>query len=179
MVIQRLRVMCSTVPSQDQREFVEWITDLRLWEAEHKDETKPRFVPRFCRQPKQIIKTLLGHGNPANFTVDYIIETLRNNGYGDTLEEENQEALDNNFDTRQGKAEANQDHVNRKEMMPLSRQNSTKIAPDENMHGYWLIRASALSEQQIAGIRIVTEGSTWTLCCDESNPADKERQCWR
>ena len=22
--------------------FVEWVTDVRLWEAEHKDETKPR-----------------------------------------------------------------------------------------------------------------------------------------
>ena len=45
--------------------FVEWVTDVRLWEAEDKEETRPRLGPRFYRrrllgQPKQIIKTLLG-----------------------------------------------------------------------------------------------------------------------
>ena len=65
----------------------EWVTDVKLWEAEHKDETKLRFGPRFYRrgllgQPKQIIKTLLGQGDLANFTEDNIIETLRNNGNG-------------------------------------------------------------------------------------------------
>ena len=39
-------------------------------------------------------------------------------------------------------------------------QNSTKIALDEKIRRYWLVRTSALSEQEIAGIRIVTEGRT-------------------
>ena len=89
---------------------------MRLWEAKHKDETKPRLGPRLYRrgilgQPKQIIKTLLGKGDQANFTVDNIIETLRNNGSRDTLEENCQEALDNYFAMRQSKAEAIQDYV--------------------------------------------------------------------
>ena len=77
----------------------------------------------------------------------------------DTLEE-GQEALDTYFDMRQGKAEAIQDHINREEMMSLPLQSSTKIALDKKMRGHWLIRTSALSEQEIAGIRMVTEGST-------------------
>ena len=42
--------------------------------------------------------------------------------------------------------------------MSLSLQNSTKIVLAERTCGHWLIRTSALSE--LAGIRIVTEGST-------------------
>ena len=30
--------------------FVEWVTDVRLWEAEHKDETKPRLEPRLNKR---------------------------------------------------------------------------------------------------------------------------------
>ena len=60
----------------------------------------------------------------------------------------------------QRKAEAIQDNINREEMMSLSLENSTKIALDEKMRGYWLIRTTALSEKEIADIRIVTEGST-------------------
>ena len=69
-----------------------------------------------------------------------VIETLRNNGYGDTLEVKGQEALDNYFDMRQGAAEAIQDYINREEMMSLSLQSSTKSALDEKMRGYWMIR---------------------------------------
>ena len=88
--------------------FVECVTDVRLWEPEHKDETKPRLGPRLNKggllgQPKQIIKTLLDQGDLVNFSVDNIIDTLRNNGYGDTLAEKGQEALDNYFDMRQPK----------------------------------------------------------------------------
>ena len=76
----------------------------KLWEAEHNDDAKPRLGPRLCRrgllgQPKQIIKTLLGQGDLANFN----IETLKNTGYGDTLEENGQEALEKSSDMRQGK----------------------------------------------------------------------------
>ena len=44
--------------------------------------------------------------------------------------------------------------------MSLSLQNSTKVALDGKMRGYWLFRTSASSEQEIGGIRIVTEGCT-------------------
>ena len=44
--------------------------------------------------------------------------------------------------------------------MSLSVQNSTNIALDEKIRGYWLIRTSAKTEQEIASIRIVTEGTT-------------------
>ena len=145
-------------------QFVEWVTDLRHWEAEHKDETKPRVGSRLHRRgllgdPKHIIKTLLGQGDLANFAVR---TTSRRSEkcYGDTFEEQAQQALDNHFDMRQGRAEAFQAYINREEMMSLSVQNSTKIALDETMRGYWLIRTSAFSEQEITGIRIVTEGST-------------------
>ena len=89
-------------------------------------------------QPKQIVKTSLGQGDLANFTVDNIAETLRNHGYGDTLGEKGQEALDNHFDARQGKAEAIQDHVNGEDMMSLSLQNSSKITLDEKIRAKWL-----------------------------------------
>ena len=130
---------------------------MRLWEAEHKDETKPRPGPGLHKrgllgQPKQIIKTLLDQGDLANFTVDSIIETLSNNGYGDTLQEKGQVVLDNYFDMRLGKAEAIQDKINREEMMSVSLQHLTKIALDEKMRGYWLICTLALSEPEIAGI---------------------------
>ena len=29
--------------------FVEWLTDVRLWGAEHKDDTRPRFGPSLNR----------------------------------------------------------------------------------------------------------------------------------
>ena len=137
------------------RNSLSWFTDVKLWEAEHKDETKPPLGPRLCRrgllgQPKESIKTLLGQGDFANFTVDNTITTLRN---------PEEEVLGNNFDMRQSPAEAIQDYINREEMLSLSLQNSTKIAPNDKMRGCWLIRASASSEQEIADIRIVTEGS--------------------
>ena len=44
--------------------------------------------------------------------------------------------------------------------MALPLQKSTKIALDGKMRGRWVIRTSALSEQEIGGPRIVTEGST-------------------
>ena len=78
---------------------------------------------------------------------------------GTLFEVKGHEPLGNFFDMRQCKVEAIQDHINREEMMSLPLQNSTMIALDEKMHGYWLIRTSSLSEQDIAGIRIVTEGT--------------------
>ena len=48
-------------------------------------------------------------GRPRELAVDNIIETLRNNGYGDTLELKGLEALDEYFDMRQGKAKVIRD----------------------------------------------------------------------
>ena len=53
------------------------------------------------------------------------------------LERRGQEALDNHFDARQGKAEAIQDHVNGEDMMSLSLQNSSNIALDEKIRAKW------------------------------------------
>ena len=84
---------------KNNEKFVERVTEVRLPEAQHK---KPRIWPRLHRRGllllgklKQNIKTLLGQGDRANFTVENIIETLRLNGYRDTVEEKCQEALDN------------------------------------------------------------------------------------
>ena len=105
---------------------------------------------------------MLGQRDLATFTVDSIIETLRHDGYRDTLEEKVQEALDNYFDTRHGTAEGNQDYIH-DDMMSRSLQNSTKIERDEKMRGYWLIGTSALSEQHIAGIRITARSTDCLL----------------
>ena len=35
---------------QINEKFVEWVADVRLWEAEHKDETKPRLATRLHRR---------------------------------------------------------------------------------------------------------------------------------
>ena len=140
--------------------FVEWVYHVRLWEAEHKDERKPHLGPRLYwrlpEQPNQTIKTLLGQGDPANFTVQNTIETLRNGGYGDTLDEKSQEVLDKHLGTRQGKAEAIRDHVNREEMMSLSLQNSTRIALDQRMlvistHQHHQSKSSQVSESSPKG----------------------------
>ena len=92
--------------------------------------TKPRRGQRLFRrvlvgEAKQIIKTLLGQGRQRIFAVDNIIETLRNNGYGDTLEEQGQEALDNYFILRQGEAEAIQEYINREDMRRLQASESS------------------------------------------------------
>ena len=60
---------------------------------------------------------------------------------------------------RQGKTEAIQDYTNREGMMSLPLQNSTTIALDETMRGSWPDRTLTLSQQEIAGSRISTEGS--------------------
>ena len=77
-------------------QFAEWETGVK------------RLGPMLYRrglhgQPKTIVKTKLGTQNVAQFTVDNIIHCLKDNGYGELLEELGQEALGNFFDTRQGK----------------------------------------------------------------------------
>ena len=93
--------------------FAEWETDVRLWQVEFKVEDRGRLGPRLYLyrrglhgQPKTIVKTKLGTQDVAQFTVDNIIQCLKDNGYGELPEELGQEALDNYFDMRQGKAES-------------------------------------------------------------------------
>ena len=88
---------------------------MRLWQVEFKVEDRDRLGPRLCRrglhgQPKIIVKTKLGTQDVSQFIVDNIIQCHKDNGYGKLPEELGQEALDNCFDMRQGKAESIQDH---------------------------------------------------------------------
>ena len=89
----------------------------------HKDETKPSVRPRLCKRglfepPKQIVQTRALAERPCELTLDININTLIENGFGDTLEEKGQEALDSYIDMRQ--AEAIQVYTNREEMMSRS-----------------------------------------------------------
>ena len=144
--------------------FAEWETDVRLWQVEFKVEDRDRLGPRLYRrglhgQPK-IIVTKLGTQDVAQFTVDNIIQCLKDKGYGELPEELGHEALDNYFDMRQGKAESIQDYIFREEILTVALQKDTAIDLDEKIRGYWLMRTSNLTEQEISGIKIITQGQT-------------------
>ena len=89
-------------------------------------------------------------------SVDNIIQCLNDNGYGELPEELGQEALDNHFDMRQGKAESIQDYIFREEILIAALQKDTAIDLDEKIRGYWLMRTSHLTEREISGIKIIT-----------------------
>ena len=55
---------------------------------------------------KIIVKTKVGTQDVSQFTVDNVIQCLKDNSYGQLPEELGREALDNYFDMRQGKAES-------------------------------------------------------------------------
>ena len=112
------------------------------------------------RQTKIIVKTKLGTHDVAQFTVDNIFRCLKDNGYGELPEELGQEALDNNFDMRQGKAESIQDYIFREEILTVALQKDTAIDLDEKIRGCWLMRTSNLTEREISGIKIITQGQT-------------------
>ena len=85
--------------------FAEWEIDVRFWQVEFKLEYRDRLGPKLYRrglhgQPKIIVKTKLGTQDVVQFTVDNIIKCLKDNGYGELLEELGQEALDNYFDMK-------------------------------------------------------------------------------
>ena len=138
---------------------------MRLWQVEFKVEDGDRLGPRLYRrglhgQPKIIVKTKLGTQDVAQFTVDNIIKCLKDTGYGELPEELGQEALDNYFDMRQGKAESIQDYIIREEILTVALQKDTAIDLDEKIRGYWLMRTSNLTEREISGIKIITPGQT-------------------
>ena len=114
----------------------------------------------FHGQPKTIVKTKLGTQDVAQFTVDNIIHCLKDNGYGELPEELGQEALDNYFDMRQGKAESILDYIVREEILTVALKKDTAIDLDEKIRGYWLMRTSNLTEREISGIKIITQGQT-------------------
>ena len=135
---------CHTYGRLDQK-FAEWETDVRLWQVEFKLEDRDRLGPRLYRrglhgQPKTIVKTKLGTQDVAQFTVDNIIQCLKDNGYGELPEELGQEALDTYFDMRQSKAESILDYIFRQEILTVALKKDTAIDLDEKIRGYWLMR---------------------------------------
>ena len=76
--------------------------------------------------------------------MDNIISCHKDNGYGELPEELGQEALDNYFDMRQGKAESIQDFIFLEEILTVVLQKDTAIDLDEKIRGYWLMRTSNL-----------------------------------
>ena len=145
--------------------FAEWVIDVKLWEAEFKEEDRDRLGPKLYRrglhgQPKIIVKTKLGTIDLSQFTVDNIIQCPQDNGYGELPEELGQEALDNYFDMRQGKAESIQDYIFREKILTVALKKGTAIDLDEKIRGYWLMRTSNLTDREISGIKIITQGQT-------------------
>ena len=84
----------------------------------------------------------------------------KTNGYGELPEELGQEALDNYFDMRQGKAETMLDYIFREEIPTVALKKDTAVDLDEKIRGYWLMRTSNLTEREVSGIKIITQGQT-------------------
>ena len=109
---------------------------------------------------KIIVETKLGTQDVAQTKVGNIIKCLKDNGYGELPEELGQEALDNYFDMRQGKAESTQDYIFREEVLTVALHKDTAIDLHEKIRGYWLMRTSNLTEREISGIKIIIQGQT-------------------
>ena len=144
--------------------FAEWEIDVKLWQAEYKEEDRDSSGPRLYRrglhgQPKIIVKTKLGTQDVSQFTVGNIIQCLKDNAYGELPKELGQEALDIYFDMRQGKAESTLDYIFREEFLTVALKKDTATDLDEKMRGYWLMRTSNLTEREVCGIKIMTQGS--------------------
>ena len=157
--------------------IAEWETDVRLWQVDFKLEDRDRLRPRLYRrgvhgQPKIIVKTKHATQDVSQFTVDNIIQCLKDNGHGELPEELGQEALDNYFDMRQGKAESILDYSFREETLTVALKKETAIDLDGKIRGYWLMRTSNLTEREISGIKIqlaqVKKGHHPDDCCQET-----------
>ena len=145
--------------------FAEWEIDVKLWEAEYKEDDRDRLGPKLYRrglhgQPKIIVKTKLGTQDVSQFTVDNIIQCLKDNGYGELPEELGQVALDNYFDMRQGKADSIQDYIFREEILTVALKKDTAIDLGEKIRGCWLMRTSNLTDRKVTGIKIITQAQT-------------------
>ena len=64
------------------------------------------------------------------------------------VEELGQEALDDYFDMRQGKAESIQDYAFREEILTVALREDRTIDLDEKIRGYWLVRTSRTSRNE-------------------------------
>ena len=64
------------------------------------------------------------------------------------------------FNMRQGKAESIQDYIFHEEILTVAVKKDTAVDLDEKIRGYWLMRTSNLSEREISGIKIITQGQT-------------------
>ena len=85
--------------------------------------------------------------------MDNILQCLKDNGYGELPEELGQEALDNYFDMRQGKAESILDYISHEEILTVALKKDTAIDLDEKIRGYWLMRTSNLTQTQLAQVK--------------------------
>ena len=155
---------CHNSTAVSTKKNAEWETDVRLWQVEFKvggDRDRFGLYRRGLHgQPKIIVKTKLGTQDVAQFTVDNIIQCLKDNGFGELPEELGQEALDNYFDMRQGKAERILDYIFREEVLTVALKKDTAIDLGEKIRGYLLMRTSNLTERDISGIKIVTQEQT-------------------
>ena len=61
---------------------------------------------------------------------------------------------------RQGKAESIQDYIFREEILTVALKKDTAIDLDEKIRGYWLMRTSNLTDREVSGIKIITQGQT-------------------
>ena len=93
------------------------------------------------------MKTKLGTQDVSQFTVDNIIQCLKDNGYGELPEELGQEALYNYFDMIQGKVQSILDYILREEILTVALKKDT-------------VRTSNHTEREISGIKIITQGQT-------------------
>ena len=106
------------------------------------------------------MNTKLGTQDVSKFTVENIIQCLQDNGYGELPEELGQEASDNYFDMSQGKAESIQDYIFREEILTVALKKDTAIDLDEKIRGYWRMKTSNLTDREVSGIKIITQGQT-------------------
>ena len=90
--------------------------------------------------------------------MDNIIQCLNDNGCEKLPEELGQEALDNYFDMRQGKAENIQDSIFREEILTVALKKDTAVDLDEKIKGYWLMRTSNLTKTEISESRSSLRG---------------------
>ena len=109
---------------------------------------------------RSIVRTKLGTKDASQFTVDNIIQCLKDNGYGELPEELGQEALDKYFDMRQAKAESILDYIFREEILTVALNKGTAFDLDEKIRGYWPMRTSNLTEREVSRIKIITQGQT-------------------
>ena len=109
---------------------------------------------------RSIVKTKLGTQDASQLSVDNIIKCFKDNGRGKLPEELGQEALDNFFDMRQGKAESILDYIFSEEILTVALKKGTAFDLDEKIRGYWPMRTSNLTEREVSGIKIITQEQT-------------------